>query len=200
MGPIVKIASAGSAPFSMNAPLPPPTPSVFIPAADITPPSSGTQKKPFQNSCDDFLRRIEMQMTMDAKKGIPATHLTYVLPFGKGLIIDWADRERELWIQIKSKQNENAFQEVWEEMTGTNGTINRLSETIGRKLRNVENYPFSSAVTWAPLDEEDRPWSVFQLRHHHNRTSQGITLSLKVPPQSEPMQWIRACLESLFGS
>lgn len=116
------------------------------------------------------------------------------------MLIDWAVQNRELLVEVQTKRTEDALSNVWQKLTAPDGTVNRLLQTISRQLKNVDTHSHSAEVTWIALHDDERPWTVFQLRHRHHQTSQNILLSLKVPEKTDPMQWIQACLEAFFVS
>lgn len=208
MGPIGSISVSALVVPSVAVLLPPPetglsapTP-VFVPDFNWVPPSPLSTPQPASpdNLRANFVRKISMQFKMDARRHIPTTHLTYKLPSGGKLLIDWVARDRELLVEIQIKKTEDALNNAWKKLTAPDGTVNGLLQTIGRQLSSVDTHFYSAEVTWIALHDDERPWTLFQLRHRHFNDSQGISLSLKAPEQTEPMQWIRACLEGFFVS
>ena len=183
------LGASAEAAAAASAYLPPPAPQAEEPEF---PPLHGNLRK-----LPAWLRHIAFQLAFaeQTKKKEMARYFT--TPAGAKVAILWEPKTGELELTASLPNQQGVFQTAWKRLITADGPMNLLLQLIRRSIGAVETSPHIVSATWRPLTPEERPWTLFQLRHFNFSATQSISLSLHVPEGATTLQWIEAFLTSL---
>ena len=169
--------------------LPPPAPQAGKP--EFPPLHRNLRKLP------EWLRHIAFQLEFAERTKKKEIGLYFTTPAKIKVAISWEPETGELELTASSQNQQGVFQTAWKKLTAADGPMNLLLQSIRRSIGAFETSPHIVSATWRPLTPEERPWTLFQLRHFNFSATQSISLSLHVPEGATTLQWIEAFLTSL---